>query len=119
MTPEETAASEPVAARDKKRPFPWTCPRCLQQQVHLAVIPYRAERGRGGRLVSVEIPALRVPKCAHCGELLITYDVDDQIRLALDVAANQMAKQQPALPGRESANSQDAKESTTQSRATA
>lgn len=100
MTPEQTADTQPTAAAKKSRPFPWLCPRCLQKKVNMAVIVYQAERRRGDQLVSVEIPDLRVPKCEHCGELLITYEVDDQIRGALDAAERPISQQQPtAMPG--------------------
>lgn len=89
MTPEINIDLQSTSGDKKVRPYPWTCPRCLQKKVNLTVIPYRAQRRRGGEMTSVEIAALRVPKCGHCGELVITYDVDDQIRRALDDAETQ------------------------------
>ena len=84
MTPEKTAAPETTGAKDKVRPFPWTCPRCLQEQVFSTVVPYRAQGRRNGQLVTADIPALKIPKCTNCGELLFTESGDQQIRVALD-----------------------------------
>jgi putative zinc finger/helix-turn-helix YgiT family protein len=36
-----------------------------------------------GRLYSVEIPGLRVPRCSACGELVFDNDADEQIARAL------------------------------------
>ena len=36
-----------------------------------------------GRLYTVEIPALRVPQCGDCGELVFDNDSDEQIAQAL------------------------------------
>lgn len=36
-----------------------------------------------GRLYTVEIPRLRVPRCAACGELVLENDADEQIAQAL------------------------------------
>ncbi|MSQ93462.1 MAG: hypothetical protein EXR98_02775 [Gemmataceae bacterium] len=67
----------------KSKPFPWRCPRCLEKSVHLATIPYTAQ-GRGdGQLHVVEIPALRIPQCNKCGELVFTESVDEQIQEAM------------------------------------
>jgi hypothetical protein len=81
MTPEATTAPETTVT--KVQPFPWTCPRCLQDRVFPTVIPYRAQGRRNGQLVEVDIPALKIPKCENCGELLFTESVDQQIRSAL------------------------------------
>src|SRR5437764_9314806 len=83
MTPEAAAAPEAIVTKDKVRPFPWTCPRCLLEQVFSTVIPYRAQGRRNGQLVTADIPALKIPKCTNCGELLFTESVDQQIRFAL------------------------------------
>src|SRR5436309_2577660 len=83
MTPNAAAAPETIVTKDKVRPFPWTCPRCLQKQVFSTVIPYRAEGRRNGQLVTADITALKIPNCTNCGELIFTESVDQQIRSAL------------------------------------
>lgn len=47
------------------------------------VIPYTAGIKHDGILHSVEIPALEVPKCQACGELVFSTHVDEQINTAL------------------------------------
>src|SRR5438128_7800474 len=97
MTPETTTVPEMSPPKSKLRPFPWLCPRCMQEQVSMAVIPYRGETRRDGQMVAVNIPALNIPMCANCGELLFTDKVDQEIRKALDDAAIQTS------PGRSTA----------------
>jgi putative zinc finger/helix-turn-helix YgiT family protein len=65
------------------RPFPWQCPACLRVQVTPSVIPYTANVKHDGSLHAVEIPALEVPKCQACGELIFSSHVDEQINQAL------------------------------------
>src|SRR5262245_59098700 len=69
------------------RPFPWHCPRCRRKEVRPATVPYHAERLHEGRLVAVDMPELVVPKCAHCGELVLNYPADEQILRALQAKA--------------------------------
>jgi hypothetical protein len=83
MMHETAAISQREAESGKHRPFPWVCPTCLRKEVRLAVIPYRAEGRRDGELVSVDIPALEIPQCGNCGELLFTDHADRQVRRAL------------------------------------
>ena len=45
-------------------------------------IPYQCERIDNGRPITVLLPALRVPQCGNCGELVFTYDTEEQINLA-------------------------------------
>jgi hypothetical protein len=73
------------------RPFPWVCPKCRKKEVRLATICYRMERLHEGRLVAVEIPDLRVPKCANCGELVFNYTADEQILAAVKAQAAALA----------------------------
>ncbi len=65
------------------RPFPWRCPACLKREVAPAVIAYTADIKHDGTLHAVEIPALEVPRCQACGELVFSTDVDEQINTAL------------------------------------
>jgi predicted nucleic-acid-binding Zn-ribbon protein len=69
-------------SRKVGRPFPWICPKCHEKEVRLANITYHGERFFEGRLVSVEIPALEVPKCRQCGEVVFNYAADEQILAA-------------------------------------
>lgn len=55
----------------------------MHEQVYMAVVPYRAESRRDGQMIEVTIPALSIPMCANCGELLFTDKVDEQIQRAL------------------------------------
>jgi hypothetical protein len=32
--------------------------------------------------MTVDLPALIVPRCGHCGELVFTYDTEEQINVA-------------------------------------
>jgi len=45
-------------------------------------IPYQCERFYNGQPVTVVLSALNVPKCGNCGELVFTYDTEEQINLA-------------------------------------
>jgi hypothetical protein len=47
--------------------------------VRPATIAFQTERLHEGRVIAVEIPALLVPKCANCGELVFNYAADEQI----------------------------------------
>lgn len=69
------------------RPFPWHCPRCRKLEVRPVTMPYRAERLRDGHLVAVDIPALVVPRCAACGELVFDYAADEQICKTVEAQA--------------------------------
>lgn len=61
------------------RPFPWRCPECGQRKVQPATIAHTAEIKHDGRLYTVEIPELRVPRCEACGELVFDTHADEQI----------------------------------------
>src|SRR5271165_3034832 len=65
------------------RPFPWMCPVCMKHEVHPSHISYTAEIKHDGLLHTVHLPALELPKCRSCGELLFDYRADDQIHDAL------------------------------------
>ena len=56
----------------RARPFPWFCPNCRRQEVRCGTIPYQCERFDKGQPVTVRLPALNVPKCGNCGELVFT-----------------------------------------------
>jgi putative zinc finger/helix-turn-helix YgiT family protein len=44
---------------------------------------YTAEVNHDGRLYQVQVPALEIPRCRACGELVFTHRVDEQITDAL------------------------------------
>jgi putative zinc finger/helix-turn-helix YgiT family protein len=65
------------------KPFPWQCPECGQKEVRPATVPHVSQIRHDGRLYTVELPALRVPRCKSCGELIFDIDADEQIHQAL------------------------------------
>jgi putative zinc finger/helix-turn-helix YgiT family protein len=65
------------------KPFPWRCLKCRKRDVFPTIIPYTAEVTHDGRLYEVALPALEVPRCRSCGELVFTNRVDEQITDAL------------------------------------
>jgi hypothetical protein len=69
------------------RAFSWFCLSCRKKEVRPALIAYHTERLYEGRLVAVDIPALLVPKCANCGELVFNYAADEQILDAMKAQA--------------------------------
>ena len=48
-----------------------------------ATVRHTSQIKHDGRLYTVEVPRLRVPKCGHCGELVFDNDADEQIAQAL------------------------------------
>jgi putative zinc finger/helix-turn-helix YgiT family protein len=76
-----TQKANPGAPSD--RPFPWKCPSCLKCEVFPDEISYTAEIKHDGILHSVHLPALRIPKCRSCGEVLFGDSADEQINSAL------------------------------------
>ncbi len=77
-----TAAHEETNGH-RARPFPWRCAKCRQKEVYPTVIAYRGEVPYEGRLHTVLVPQLRVPRCANCGELAFGNEASDQISDAL------------------------------------
>jgi hypothetical protein len=74
--------TESVSVHTQGRPFPWFCPNCRRQEVRCATIPYECQRLFSGQPITVVLPALNVPQCANCGELVFTYHTEEQINLA-------------------------------------
>jgi putative zinc finger/helix-turn-helix YgiT family protein len=68
---------------EQAKPFPWRCPECGKKEVRPSVISHTAEIRHDGRLYTVKVPKLRVPKCGACGELVFENDADEQISSAL------------------------------------
>jgi putative zinc finger/helix-turn-helix YgiT family protein len=65
------------------KPFPWRCPECGKKEVRPVVIDRTSLVKHDGRMHAIEVRSLRVPQCAHCGELVFDNDADDQIGRAL------------------------------------
>ena len=65
------------------RPFPWRCPNCLRKDVRPVVMPYTARVRHDGLEYAIELPAMEVPKCQNCGELLFGNRAGEQIDDAL------------------------------------
>ena len=78
--PEATVPFVPVHTQG--RPFPWFCPNCRHQAVRRATVPYQCVRIDNGQSITVLLPVLQVPKCDNCGELVFTYDTEEQINEA-------------------------------------
>jgi predicted nucleic-acid-binding Zn-ribbon protein len=76
--------AENGAQQSGGRPFPWHCPRCRKKEVRPATIPYCAERLSDGKVITVNVPDLIVPKCDHCGELVFNYTAEEQILKTLE-----------------------------------
>ncbi len=87
MTPEHDTAQPSPA-------FPWRCQRCRKKEVRPVVIPYRTQVRHDGVLVTVEVPALTVPRCALCGELLFDDRANDQMSAALRAQLNLLTPEQ-------------------------
>ncbi len=80
MMPEQVLSPE---KKPEEKPFPWRCPKCRQPTVNRVTMPYRCQRTHNGRVVTVEIADLVVPRCSNCGELVFDYAADERIRSVL------------------------------------
>jgi hypothetical protein len=76
-------------------PFPWYCPNCRQKEVRRATILYQCQRYFQGQPITVVLPALEVPRCGNCVELVITYETEDQINLAYQAQIDTLRNGQP------------------------
>ena len=65
------------------KPFPWRCPECGKKEVRPATVQHTSQIKHDGRLYTVKLPKLRIPKCAACGELVFDNNTDEQIAQAL------------------------------------
>jgi HTH-type transcriptional regulator / antitoxin MqsA len=63
--------------------FPWRCPECGKKEVHRATVHHASEVKHDGRVYTVEVPRLRVPRCRACGEMVFDNVADAQIAVAL------------------------------------
>ncbi len=80
MTPEKSTAT---TARPSGKPFPWFCPECGKKAVWRATVSYTTEILHDGKLHTVSIPNLSVPRCEACGEMAFDIEVDQQKQLVL------------------------------------
>src|SRR5437867_988539 len=64
------------------RTYPKRCGKCGHQRMELATVPYATIIEHDGRSYRVEIPALTVPRCAHCRAISIDDAADQQISAA-------------------------------------
>ena len=65
------------------RLFPRRCPECGKKEVRPATAHHSSQIKHDGRLYTVEVPKLRVPRCKSCGTLVFDNDADQQIAAAL------------------------------------
>ncbi len=75
-------------AHSQGRPFPWFCPNCRRQEVRRVTISYQCQRFANGQPITVVVSALDVPRCGSCGELVFTYDTEEQINRAYRAQAD-------------------------------
>jgi putative zinc finger/helix-turn-helix YgiT family protein len=75
--------SEQNKVPEKIKPFPWRCLECGKKEVYPAVVSHTSEIRHDGRLYTVKVPKLRVPRCKSCGELVFENEADEQISSAL------------------------------------
>ncbi|HEV7222837.1 MAG TPA: type II TA system antitoxin MqsA family protein [Pirellulales bacterium] len=61
------------------KPFPWKCGNCGERSVAPALVGYSAEMEHDGRIYLVSVPALRAPRCANCGEIVLDDAANRQI----------------------------------------
>ena len=67
----------------ESRAFPWKCPECGKKEVRRSAVHHVSEIRHDGRVYTVEVRRLRVPKCRACGELVFDNVADEQIAAAL------------------------------------
>lgn len=79
------------------RPFPWPCGNCLQNEVYPETLPYAIDVKHDGQLYHLEIPALTIPKCRTCGELVFSNSVGDQISQTLQAHLVATSRANPEL----------------------
>jgi hypothetical protein len=92
------------------RPFPWFCPSCRRQEVRRVTIPYQCQRFANGQPITVVLSALDVPRCGNCGELVFTYDTEEQINRAYRAQADALRNgTNPANGAEEEAGARTAK----------
>ena len=81
MTPDKNKTAE--LSHSQGKPFPWRCPECGKKEVRPATVQHTSQIKHDGRLYTVEVPNLHIPKCGACGELVFDNNADKQIARAL------------------------------------
>jgi putative zinc finger/helix-turn-helix YgiT family protein len=81
--PDQLQSTQVCNGSPGDRPFPWRCPKCLQKTVSPALLAYRAKARHDGAIFEWDIPDLRIPQCAACGELVFSNHADVQISQSL------------------------------------
>ena len=92
----ETSAAVTVQA--KGRSFPWFCPNCRRKEVWPVTIPYECQRQYKGKPITIVLSALTVPQCANCGELVFTYETEEQINRAYSPQVKGLAQSNGTTP---------------------
>lgn len=72
-----------VASQPEGRAFPWKCPECGKKDVSRRTIRHVSQIKHDGRVYTVEVPRLHVPRCRSCGELVFDDMADAEIAAAL------------------------------------
>ena len=67
----------------RSRPFPWPCSDCFTRTVVPTVIDYTAKVRHDGVIHEFHLPAIEVPRCQTCGNLVITSAIDERVNDAL------------------------------------
>ena len=71
---------------------------------------YQCQRFDNGQPITVVLSALEVPRCENCGELVFTYDTEEQINRAYRAQADALCNgTSPANGAEETAGNKKAK----------
>lgn len=63
----------------KTKPFPWMCPSCREKTVSPVQTDYELTAQHDGIEYEIVLHNISVPKCAQCGEAIVTSDISQQI----------------------------------------
>ncbi|HZU34930.1 MAG TPA: type II TA system antitoxin MqsA family protein [Gemmataceae bacterium] len=69
------------------KPFPWKCAGCRERAVWPATVDYATTLEHDGRAYGVRLPGLQVPRCRHCGKLVMVDSANRAVSAALRQAA--------------------------------
>lgn len=83
-----------TASEVKAKPFPWRCPKCRKPEVYRAKMSHTSQISHDGRLHTVNVPNLKVPRCRACNELVFDNDADEQISLAFRAQLRMLSPEQ-------------------------
>src|SRR5580692_4051315 len=88
---------ESTTSTDNKRlgkPFPRYCDVCRKKTIWPVTIPYTSQIRHEGVLHSVVTPALVVPRCQQCGQLVFDNDAEAQVSQAFRVQLHLLLPEQ-------------------------